>query len=184
MDGGPAGLSPPAVDTGYVSVTVCVPGTSTCQTIDHVEVDTGSIGLRLISSVVTVSLPALLDSASRPLAECLQFADGTSWGSVVTADVTMPVSGESAKGVNVQLIGAAAAGSPPAACTGTPENTVSTFGANGILGVGPFNNDCDSTGDCAPGRSPPTTTTAPAERALSSARLQAEGRRFAPAAAR
>jgi hypothetical protein len=151
VDAGPAGLSPPAVNTAFVSVTVCVPGTSTCQTIDHVEVDTGSIGLRLISSAVTVSLPALLDGASRPLAECLQFADGTSWGSVATADVTLPVSGESAKGVNVQLIGAASAGSPPAACTGMPENTVSTFGANGILGVGPFNNDCNSTGNCTPG---------------------------------
>jgi Protein of unknown function (DUF3443) len=151
VDSGPTGLSPPAVNTGYISVTVCVPGTSTCQTIDHVEIDTGSIGLRLIASVVTVSLPALMDGSNRPLAECLQFADGTSWGSLATADLKLPTSGESATSVNVQLIGAASAGSPPAACTGTPENTVDTFGANGILGVGPFSNDCNSTGDCEPG---------------------------------
>jgi hypothetical protein len=151
VDTGPAGLSPSAVNTAFISVKVCVPGTMTCQTIDHVEVDTGSIGLRLISSVVTVSLPALTDSSSRPLAECLQFADGTAWGSLATADIVLPVSGLTAQNVRVHLIGAASAGSPPSACTGKPENTVSAFGANGILGVGPFVNDCNSSGSCAPG---------------------------------
>jgi hypothetical protein len=139
-----------AVNTAFVSVEVCIPATSTCQTIDYIEVDTGSIGLRLISSVVTVALPALTDSSNNPLAECLQFADNTEvYGSLVTADVVMPVSGEKASSVPVQLIGAASAGSPP--CAGTPNNTVVSFGANGILGVGPFINDCNDTGDCGPG---------------------------------
>jgi uncharacterized protein DUF3443 len=151
VDSGPSGLNPAAVNTPFVSVTVCVPNTSDCQTIDHVEVDTGSVGLRLIASVVTLALPAEKDASNNPLAECLQFADGTSWGSVVTADITMPTSSKSAKGVNVQLIGASAAGSPPTACTGTAENTVNSFGANGIIGVGPFSNDCNISGDCAPG---------------------------------
>ena len=151
IDSGPTGLNPPAVNTPFISVTVCVPGTTDCQTIDHVEVDTGSVGLRLIASVVTLSLPALKDASNNPLAECLQFADGTSWGSVVTADVMMPTSGKSAKGVNVQLIGATAAGSPPTKCTGSAENTVNSFGAKGIMGVGPFVNDCNIGGDCTPG---------------------------------
>jgi len=30
------------------SVTICVPGTSTCQTIDNIQVDTGSQGLRIL----------------------------------------------------------------------------------------------------------------------------------------
>ena len=44
-------------------------------------------------------------------------------------------------------------------------NTVVTFGANGIIGVGAFINDCNSTGPCPPGSqsanyySCPTTTT-------------------------
>jgi Protein of unknown function (DUF3443) len=151
VDGGPSGLPLPAVNIPYISVTVCLPGTTTCQTIDHVVVDTGSVGLRLMSSVVTLSLPALTDGSSRPLAECLQFASGTTWGSVVTADVKLPTSGERATSVNVQLIGASSAGSPPSGCTGTAINTVDTFGANGIIGVGPFVNDCDTTGDCEPG---------------------------------
>src|ERR1700693_3503730 len=41
----------------FASVTVCVPGTSTCQTIDGVLVDTGSSGLRVLSSALTVALP-------------------------------------------------------------------------------------------------------------------------------
>jgi Protein of unknown function (DUF3443) len=151
VDAGPSGLSPAAVNTPFISVTVCLPGTATCQTIDHVEVDTGSIGLRLIASVVSLKLPSLLDSLDRPMAECLQFADGTSWGSVVTADITMPTSGQTAKSVRLQLIGASATGSPPSSCTGTPKNTVDDFGANGIIGVGPFVDDCNSTAECSPG---------------------------------
>jgi hypothetical protein len=151
VDGGPSGLPARVVNVPSISVTVCVPGTTTCQTIDHVTVDTGSVGLRLMSSVVTINLPALTDASSRPLAECLQFASGTTWGSVVTADVTLPTSGESAKGMSVQLIGASSVGGPPAGCTGTPTNTVDTFGANGIIGVGPFVNDCNTAGECEPG---------------------------------
>ncbi len=151
VDGGPTGLNPTAVNSGFVSVKICVPGTTTCEVIDHVEVDTGSIGLRLISSQVSLSLPAVMDSSNRPLAECIQFADGTSWGSLATADVTLPVSGVTVKNVNIHVIGATSAGSPPASCTGQPENTVNDFGANGILGVGPFVNDCNSGGDCMPG---------------------------------
>ncbi len=151
VDGGPSGLPTRTVNVPYISVTVCLPGTTTCQTVDHIVVDTGSVGLRLMSSVVTLSLPALTDASSRPLAECLQFASGTTWGSVVTADVKLPTSGERAASVNVQLIGASSAGSPPSGCTGTAINTVDTFGANGIIGVGPFVNDCNTAGECEPG---------------------------------
>ena len=113
VDGGPSGLPTPTVNVPYISVTVCLPGTGTCQTIDHIVVDTGSVGLRLMASVVTLSLPALTDASSRPLAECLQFASGTTWGSVATADVKLPTSGERATSVNVQLIGASSAGQSP-----------------------------------------------------------------------
>src|SRR5512140_2470345 len=41
-----------AFNTPFGTVTVCVPGTSTCQSIDHVLVDTGSFGLRLASSAL------------------------------------------------------------------------------------------------------------------------------------
>jgi len=147
VDAGPAALPAIATNTPFVSISICQPGTSTCQTVDHIEVDTGSVGLRLISSVLTsVKLP-LTTNGGQPYAECLQFADGTSWGSLATADIKFPVSGKTASNVTVHLIGDPSVGSPPTTCTGTTENTVGTFGANGILGVGPFATDC-SNGTC------------------------------------
>ena len=55
VSAGPAGVN--AINTLYTTVTVCVPGTTTCQTIDNIQVDTGSYGLRLLSPVLTLSLP-------------------------------------------------------------------------------------------------------------------------------
>jgi hypothetical protein len=150
VNGGPAALPMLAANTPFVSISICQPGTSTCQTVDHIEVDTGSVGLRLISTVLTsVKLP-LVTNNSLPYAECLQFADGTSWGSLATADVKFPVSGRTLSNLTVHLIGDPSVGNPPTGCTGTPENTVATFGANGILGVGPFATDC-SNGNCSSG---------------------------------
>jgi uncharacterized protein DUF3443 len=58
VDNGPPAAGG-SIDVPFVSVTVCIPGTSTCQTIDHVSVDTGSSGLRIIASVLqsTIALP-------------------------------------------------------------------------------------------------------------------------------
>ena len=39
----------------YTSVSICNPGTATCQTIDHILVDTGSSGLRILSSAMGLS---------------------------------------------------------------------------------------------------------------------------------
>jgi hypothetical protein len=147
-----------------------MPNTNTCQDIDHIEIDTGSIGLRIIAGPptgqsageLTLPLPAVVDpnDATHVLGECLQFADGYSWGSVNVADVELPVSGEKATNVYVHVIGAPSTGDPGSAspsCVPQPplvtENTVPSFGANGILGVGPFINDCNSTSSCVPGSS-------------------------------
>ena len=56
------------------SITLCAPGTSNCQTITDILVDTGSVGLRIFSSVITVELTPVIDAASnKPLAQCAQF---------------------------------------------------------------------------------------------------------------
>ncbi|MDE3106455.1 MAG: DUF3443 family protein, partial [Acidobacteriota bacterium] len=39
-----------ASNQSYITVNVCAPGTASCQTIDHVLVDTVSVGLRLLAS--------------------------------------------------------------------------------------------------------------------------------------
>lgn len=139
---GPAGVN--ALNTLYTSVTVCVPGSTTeCQTIDNIQVDTGSYGLRLLSQVVTLTLPVAPAASGGGLVECTEFVDGYSWGPVVLVD--LQIAGESARSVPVQLIGDSRYPTVPSNCQSggpTSEDTVTTFGANGILGIGPFAQDC------------------------------------------
>ena len=139
VDEGPSNNS---VNTLFTSVTLCVPGTTTCQTIDHIQVDTGSYGLRVLAPILTVALPVEMLSTGKSVAECTQFVDGFAWGPIVTADVQ--IAGETAKSVPVQSIGDSRYSSVPTNCSstgGTSEQTVATFGANGILGIGPFEID-------------------------------------------
>jgi hypothetical protein len=128
----------------FASVTVCVPGTSNCQTIDGVLVDTGSTGFRVLSSALTVQLPHQAASNGSTLAECFQFLDGFTWGPVEGADVKM--AGEVASNIPIQVIGTAGLPPIPGACsaTGAAENTLADLGANGVLGVGLFLQDCGS----------------------------------------
>ncbi|MGC1458482.1 MAG: DUF3443 family protein [Steroidobacteraceae bacterium] len=158
VDQGPAALinsGTAAVNIMYVKVTICVPGsTSNCQTIDHVQVDTGSQGLRILRSALNSTLanalpPVAINNGS--LAECLEFVDGYSWGPVVTADMYIGGSdtvttGESAPGIPLQIIGTTTYPVPldcsSNAVNSTPENTVAEFGANGIIGLGLFDEDC------------------------------------------
>ena len=145
VDKGPAGQ---ALNVLYTTITICVPGTKTCQTIDHVEVDTGSTGLRIISSVLdgSLALPAATGSNGDPLSECYKYADGFNWGPVVTADVM--IGGEIASAVPIMIAGGPS-GTIPTACSsaGTNEDTVASLGGNGILGIGIQTADCGT--DCA-----------------------------------
>ncbi|MGH9394923.1 MAG: DUF3443 family protein, partial [Terriglobales bacterium] len=140
----------------FASVTVCVPGTSTCQTINNVLVDTGSFGLRLLASQVNLPLPPSQDAKNNPLGECVQFASSFNWGPVVSADIQL--AGEKAAAVPMQILGEPGFPAPPAACasSGLTENdTQATLGANGVLGLGVFRFDC------GPGCSPPSSTIPP-----------------------
>jgi hypothetical protein len=141
VDAGPTSTSPD-VNTLFTTVTVCVPGTASCQTIDHIQVDTASYGLRVLAPVLTLSLPVQTAANGASLLECTQFVDGYSWGPVTLADVK--ITGESASSVPVQVIGDPSFASVPANCSniGPAEDTVAAFGANGILGVGVFAQDC------------------------------------------
>ena len=124
-----------------VSVTVCAPGTSTCQTIDDVLLDTGSYGLRLFKQVLNVSLVQSIGN-SGSLAECIQFGDGSSdWGPVQIASVIL--GNEPAVQVPIQVVDSTF-GTAPSACQNADQSP-SDAGFNGILGVGPFAQDCGST---------------------------------------
>lgn len=146
VNGGPlVSANPPQayVNGAFVSVNICLPGTSTCQTIDDVLVDTGSFGLRLLASQVTINPPPLTDGNGNTLNDCIQFLDGSFlWGNVAQVDIKM--AGEVAGSTSVQLIANPPANTYliPVGCTGTNEDTQARLGANGILGVGPEPFDC------------------------------------------
>lgn len=160
IDGGPPALSSSNVYINgvFTTVTVCVPGTTNCQAIDHVLVDTGSYGLRLLSnsgggvltSALSSALPPQKDALGNSFAECAQFSDGITWGPVKMADIHVSgeaataVPGSGASGMPVQIIGDPNFTTVPSACTafGSPEDSLQTLLANGIIGVGPFPNDC------------------------------------------
>jgi hypothetical protein len=153
------GPGPPAADGGtfnipYTSVTLCQPGTSTCATITNVLVDTGSYGLRIFASALhasglTLAVQPDPNNSANSLAECLPFADGYTWGPLVTAD--MRIGGESAAGLSVNIIDDNGSYAPtvPSGCTSTTGNTsldsVGALSANGVLGIGPFDQDCGVT---------------------------------------
>ena len=145
VNGGPA----PGVnyaDAAFTSVTVCVPGSSTCATVDGVLVDTGSVGLRLLASAIpSLALPELSGSGGTTFYNCVNFVDGTYlWGPVAQADIEM--AGEKASTASLQLIENPTGFSVPTACSqgGTNLDTLNDLGANGILGVGSYPQDCGS----------------------------------------
>ena len=127
----------------FVSITICPPGTTQCQTIDHVLVDTGSWGVRLFASQLpaTMTLPQQKDASGHQVAECMQFFDGYTWGPVKLAD--LQIAGERAASLPIQVIDPNYA-SLPADCAsfGAPRNTPASLQANGILGIGVFKHDC------------------------------------------
>jgi len=151
VDNGPSGGY---INGAFVSVQVCVPSTTTCQTIDHVLVDTGSIGLRLLTSgngeggELSLSLPAVNDAGGSPVASCAGFLSSYSWGPVARADIKM--AGEVAANIPLQVVSEQTYG-VPAECkkTGVSMDTLASMGANGILGIGALIYDCGYA--CAPG---------------------------------
>ena len=127
----------------FTTVTICVPGTTNCQAIPNVLVDTGSEGLRLLSSAVTLTLPTVDDNSNNVLQECVSFADGSyMWGPVAEADIQM--AGEVGSSVPIQLVSASPTFNAPNSCVngGAADDNVATLGANGILGIGNFEQDC------------------------------------------
>jgi hypothetical protein len=128
------------------SVTVCVPNTSQCQTIDNIQVDTGSYGLRILASALNlnVALPAVPSGSGAPAAECAVFGSGYTWGAVRSADVRL--ASELAASIPIQVIADPSTSSVAADCaqTGAPMQDSTSLRANGILGIGLFGADCGS----------------------------------------
>ena len=137
----------------YATVTVCAPGDqSKCEVIDHVLVDTGSVGLRVLASKVSnIGLPAASTKAGGTSQswECYPFVIGGLWGQVKVADVELGM--QRAKAIPVQLIedDPNALIQAPLDCVNAADQKIlSSFtdlGANGILGIGSVTLDCGQT---------------------------------------
>ncbi len=146
------GAGPAAADGNvnipYVTVTICAPGTKTCQTIDHIILDTGSVGLRIereaLNSTLLGALPHRQTTTGVDAGECYQYVDGYVFGSVRGADFT--IGGESVSDMPFMVIGDNGTyATVPASCSssgGSSHNTVADFGANGIIGIGTGQLDC------------------------------------------
>lgn len=152
VNGGPVpGQTYP--NAAFTSVTICSLGstttlTPTCQTVDGVLVDTGSYGLRILQSEISlIKLPTFLDPNGNVLENCVSNVDGSYlWGPVSQADVY--VAGEMVTSLNIQVITSALEVVPDSCSNGGTANlnTPQRLGANGILGVGPEPTDCTLAG--------------------------------------
>jgi hypothetical protein len=142
VDGGPTGNS---VNLLFATATVCRPGSQTqCQVIDHLLLDTGSTGLRILSSVLSSSLglPSVTGATGFPVLNCAQFLDNSfTWGPLVSADVSL--GSNTATNLPIQVIADPTYNALSSNCaTGVANDSVASLGAKGVLGIGLFQQDC------------------------------------------
>ncbi len=144
VDAGPVGTGYNA-NRLYTDVTICQPGNAAnCQTIQHVLVDSGSSGLRLLANVLNPALGLRLANApgGQPLLGCVRFVDDTfAWGPVAQADISL--GSKRAANLPIQLIADPRYSHLAPNCSnGTNITDASVLGANGVLGIGLFLQDC------------------------------------------
>ena len=160
VDGGPSASTSAIPNAIFTDIEICVPGSSSnCAIIHHVLVDTGSVGLRLLASAVNTANAALLGAlpqastaAGSVVGECLPFVSGVAWGGVRLVDMHWggsSLNGTTALNIPIQVIGDTdphVAGTP-SSCTGqgTPLQSASALGGNGVVGIGLFAQDCGAT---------------------------------------
>lgn len=139
------GLGAGGVNHPYVTLTICNPTNLTsCATVNNILLDTGSVGLRIFSSVLPISLPPISTGTNSGLFQCAVFGSGGVWGPVSQAAITM--SNEPAVTVPIQVL-APAQGPAPATNSTCNLGTLtqpSDAALNGILGLAPFQHDNDS----------------------------------------
>lgn len=171
------------VNMPYVTVTLCVPGAqgaNQCATIDHMLLDTGSAGVRVMASALGSALAGRLPAQTgasndptggAPITQCATFGSGYTWGSIKRADIT--IGSKMAGNLPIQVIGDAAFPTTPSDCASrgisNVGSTVATLGANGLVGISHALTDyplaaqsalpatyyyCPSTGSCIGARVP------------------------------
>lgn len=134
----------------FISVTLCIPSTTTCQVIDNVLVDTGSTGFRVLGNILNpaLKLPQVADSTGMSAGECMLFgissvpgkAQQASWGAVRKAD--LKIAGMTAQSLSIEVINDASLPGIPNGCSNAADRQTVDFGFNGILGVRGLDADC------------------------------------------
>lgn len=138
------------VNSLLASIQVCVPGTqdpAQCVSVDNMLVDTGSTGVRIMARAIPTLVPLLLTqvgalddtSGALPIAECMPFASGYTWGSVKRADIVM--GSKTASNLPIQLISDGAFATPTDCSTQGGPDLGSVAGINGIIGIDYFTGD-------------------------------------------
>jgi hypothetical protein len=126
----------------FAAVRVCRAGTTDCQRVGGLLLDTGSFGLRIFRQALHITLDSETTGAET-VAECTPFGSFTAWGRVALADVRM--GGEpKILDLPIQIINPKFP-TLPTSCKGfgTPiARSPQQMGFNGILGVGLLANDC------------------------------------------
>ncbi len=137
-------LMPVQIGCGYVvnqpcvTVTICQPGSKTCQMIPNILLTTSASGLRINSSALTSLSLSQQQVAGQNLAECLPSSVGPSWGNVEIADVYL--GGQKIANLPFQAWNNQ---DPeiPSGCASAHDST-SALGINGVLGIGFALQDC------------------------------------------
>jgi hypothetical protein len=114
-----------------------------CQTISDILLDTGSVGLRIFRSILTLDLSAHIDTDAQgnQIGECLIYGTGANWGPVALAGVVL---GKEPKvQVPIQLIDASFAGQSARSnpCEQPVDLDPQTVRFNGLLGIDGFVSD-------------------------------------------
>lgn len=131
----------------FTSVLICQSGTTSCETISGILIDTGSFGLRIFGQVNHLKLATETASNGNPIAECVPFGTLSTWGRVAYADVKLGGEPTISK-LPLQIINPNYAPMPAVCKSGPPvAQSPGQIGYNGILGVGLFGADCG--GACA-----------------------------------
>jgi hypothetical protein len=115
-----------------------------------------------LSSALTLALPIETTGSGKQIGECVQFGDlSYIWGPVQTADVYLANGNEIAHSVPIHVLNPYYYVVPSDCSSGMSigeEDSLSTLGANGILGIGSTQYDCSfgGTNYCTSGLEPPT----------------------------
>ena len=119
-----------AVNTPVVTLTICVPNSSTCEDVPNILLDYGSTGLRLSHTLAIAGELPQEQVNGQGLFECYLFVSGYNFGPVVTAQITL---GTSSVTVPVQISNSSL--SAPSSCSSGIISSPFQPTYNGILGV-------------------------------------------------